>query len=289
MMGPIWECLLTFSPGSATGTDSGHSSHSTGPLRWGPETIQSPQMEQLGIVINRDHKVVICLVCSSAIIPEKLYEHIHKPGHHERRDFHRGQRLSFATRDFCQLFVRRHKLRNPNLHQPTTIIPPIFGLPIREGFFCCSKCGYAVQVRPSIYRHQRHCEGSGITIGPCQTWFPSSKRQYFAIQFHNLPNPSDPLGPATLFMEQFAFNPYQDIQIQATAHPRDMNIFLTYENWLEEVQGMTGGQIVEIVRNPLPRLRPLVREAVDQYTSKVVKDLIATGPDQRLAIGDYDE
>lgn len=68
-----------------------------------------------------------------------------------------------------------------------------------------------------------------------------------------------------------------------------MNIFLTYENWLDEVNGMTGAQIHDIAWNPLPKLRPKVRTAVDRYVSKLVKELEGTDPSQRLSIGDYDE
>ena len=52
---------------------------------------------------------------------------------------------------------------------------------------------------------------------------------------------------------------------------------------------MTGAQIHDIAWNPLPKLRPKVRTAVDRYVSKLVKELEGTDPSQRLSIGDYDE
>jgi len=68
-----------------------------------------------------------------------------------------------------------------------------------------------------------------------------------------------------------------------------MNIFLTYENWLKEVEGMTGAEMHNIAWDALPKLRPKVREAVSQYASALVKDLAGTGPAERLSIGDYDK
>jgi hypothetical protein len=84
-------------------------------------------------------------------------------------------------------------------------------------------------------------------------------------------------------------DPYENIPIQEATHPRDMNIFLTYENWLEEVKGMTGAQITDIAWNALPGLRSRVRPLVDWYVSELVRELHGTDPEQRLAIGDYDK
>ena len=244
----------------------------------------------LGIVINLDHKMAICLVCNSAIPPTFLYQHIRKPGHHPRRDFHQGQRLSFATHNFCTKLIGHHKLEDPRLHQPTTIVTAVFGLPIREGMFRCNKCAYAAQTSKTVGQHCRKAHHGGATVvrGPCQTWFPSSGRQYFAVITHKHSNP-DPLDPIALFVKEFSSDPYENIPIQAATHPRDINIFLKYENWLEEVKGMTGAQIFDISRNAFPRLRPIIRALVSQYISKLVGVLEKTDPEQRLAMGDYAE
>lgn len=242
----------------------------------------------LGIVVNLDHKMAICLICSSTVPPTSLYGHIRKPGHHPRQEFHRGQRLSFATSDFCKQLIKRHKLEDPRLRQPTAIVTAVFGLPIREGFFCCDECAYAAQNKKTMTRHCRevHHGHAKFVKGPCQTWFPSSQRQYFAVKTHRHPNP-DPLDPITLFIKEFSSDPYENLPIQAVTHPRDVNIFLRYENWLEEVQGMTGAQIFDISRDALPKLRPMVRSAVSRYVLELVKKLEQTDPAERLAVGDY--
>lgn len=262
----------------------------TNGLRWGPETLQTPQLQKLGIVINVDHKVAICLECSSAIPPAELYNHLRKHGHHLRQDFHHGQRLAFATRDFCKRLIRRYRLEDPRLRGPTAIITAIFGLPVREGFLRCTGCGYAAQTSKTMTRYHTttHCDGTTIVEGPCQTWFPTSRRQYFGVQLHDHSG-LDQIDPVALFIEQFSLDPYENIPIQATTHPRDMNIFLRYENWLGEVEGMTGAQIFDIAWNALPKLRPMVCAVVSEYVSVLVKELEGTDPEQRLAIGDYDE
>ena len=249
-------------------SDSIYISRSTRRLRWGPETFQCPRMEQLGIVINRDHNVAICLVCSSAIVPRSLYQHIRKPGRHQKGDFHQGWRLSFATRDFCQWLIKNHGLVDPCRKRPTAIVTLVFGLPISQGFYCCAKCGYAVQAKVTIKRHLRNCKEGKMIKGSCQTWFPSSRQNHFSITVHNHLHP-DPPSSASLFIKQFTFNPYKNTPVQMAVHPRDMNIFLNYENWLEEVEGMTGVQISEISWNALPKLRPIVRAVVKEYTKRL--------------------
>ena len=246
-------------------------------------------MQQLGIVINVDHHVAICLTCSSAIVPNALHAHLRTATHNHGREFRQGQRLAFATKDFFERLVKRYKLQDPHLQQPTSIVTAIYGLPVLQGFFYCSKCGYAAQTPTTLRAHRRQvCEGSQMLQGSCQTWFPKSGRQYFAVKTHRHSSP-DPLDPVTLIVKQFSMDPYKNIPIQTITHPRDMNIFLTYENWLDEVEGMTGEQIFDIAWNALPKLRQKVRAAVDQYTLELIKKLTSAGPAEQLAMGDYDK
>jgi hypothetical protein len=63
---------------------------STMQLLLGPETLQDDEMQLLGIAVNLVHRVVICMCCHSALLLEKLYDHIWKYGHYEYKDFGKG-------------------------------------------------------------------------------------------------------------------------------------------------------------------------------------------------------
>jgi hypothetical protein len=82
-------------------------------LLLGPETLQDNEMQLLGIAVNLVHRVVICMSCHPALLPEKLYDHIRKYGHHKCKDFGKGQRLAFVTQKFCDQFSNIHNLNNP--------------------------------------------------------------------------------------------------------------------------------------------------------------------------------
>lgn len=162
---------------------------STTCLEFGPETLQSANMQKLGIAINLTHKLVICLGCHSAIVLGKLFSHVQKPRYHEKKDFQKGQWLSFATQEFCDNLVDHHHLADPYLKQPTTIIPAIPGLTIPTEMTLCTHCGYGARQEITVKRHTLSiCPEGKISKGHAQTFFPTSLRHYFAV---NLPSGSN--------------------------------------------------------------------------------------------------
>ena len=130
------------------------STKSTVQLAFGPETLQDKDMQLLGIGINLDHQVVICMVCHSSVSPKGLYDHIRIPGHHERRDFQKNQRLAFVTWEFCNQLVDHHHLNIPPPRPPTTITPAIPGLTVCTDMMICSQCGYAACTKKAVHWHQ---------------------------------------------------------------------------------------------------------------------------------------
>jgi len=277
-------------PYSDGSTDMDGPAETTVKLKFGSETLHDDDMQLLGIVVNTDHKLVICVTCHSAITPSKLYDHVRLPDHHKRDDFKKDQRLAFATREFFDKLVSHHCLGDPRSKRPNTIVPAIPGLAVRKKMFVCKNCSYAVKTRKRAHIHRGgHCPGSKILKGPAQTFLLSSNRDYFGVKLPRYTNPN-PLDPALLFHKQFASNPYADIPVDAAAHPREMNVFLaTATDWLIEVDGMTGRQITDLARHARPDLRKGVKGTVSRYVLKAVSELRGTEGPMRLAIGDYNK
>ena len=155
---------------------------------------------------------MICTVCESTITPSKMYQHICQLDHSSRKDYNPGQRLTFATREFCTSIVKQHNLKYPKHHQPKTIISVLPGLPIYNYLFCCKRCGYAVKTRRNSLEHQRGaCKGHGFYSGPAQTFLLSSGQRYFAVTVHPVSilkvSIRNPLDPVALFEKQSSLDP----------------------------------------------------------------------------------
>ena len=113
---------------------------------------------------------------------------------------------------------------------------------------------------------------------------------YFAVVVQEVSNPNSyPFDPVALLEKQSSFNPYKNTQARITSNSREINIFLTKQNWLAEVKGMAGTDIFAIAHDPLPELWKKVWEVVDLYISRVVGKLDASGPAEKLDIGDYNQ
>jgi hypothetical protein len=276
------------------GTDGG--SGTTTQLPFGTETLQTPQMQELGIGINIEHKVVICSICNKAILPNMLFVHLREPNgilqksgvgrHHVSGSFKPGRKLAFFTKAFCAKFIEDHKLEDPI--NPQTIIQAIPGLTVRLKMLCCSHCGYAAVTHRSLSGHKKVCPQSVVEECQAQTFNSSITKLCFGVRLPHQSNPS-PLVAAILFRQQFSTDLHAAVPVQATLHPREMNIFLRYENWLNEVDGMTGSQITELARRAQPDLRERVKETILRYALVVVTKLQGIDDSVSLALGDYNE
>lgn len=259
-------------------------------VEFGPETLQDNNMHLLGIGINLDHGLIICLGCRSVVVPKNLYSHIRLPGHHGKEDFYMGQRLAFADQEFCDNLISCHNLDEPRFSQPDTIIPAIPGLRICMEMMYCTGCGCAARHKGSINRRHldKPCQQFEILTGPSQTFFPSTRRNYFAIRLPpNLNRPNLSTEAISLFHKQFTSDPYATYSVQATKHPREMKLFLKTENWLVEVDGMTGSEITQLARNSKPDFRPRVKKTVLCYLAETVAILEGVEGSIHIAIGDY--
>ena len=265
-------------------------------LQFGDETLQDSEMKKLGIMINLDYRVLICALCEQTIIPAKLYLHLNSKGRDGCSSYQglaMGGRLALGDMTYCKSLISKHKLRDPFKSCPQGFVEAIPGLPVFEEQYCCSRCGHAYMSRGVLVKHMRDegCSNGEEIVGPAQTFSPHKHLLWFGVKLPSHPVlRTDPHDSVMLFNKQFGSDPYSGTsQIQAMSHPREMLIFLTSENWLAEVEGMTGPEIREISWNAMPKFRKAVQSAVARYISGLVSELTNVGPSERLAIGDYNK
>ena len=243
-------------------------------------------MQLLGIGLNIEHKVVICSTCYIVITPRVLYSHFWTilKKHHTPKDFQLGQRLAFFTQEFCTKFIKDHQLKE--IESPETTIQAIPSLTVCLEMMACSHCGYAAGVKETLQKHLKVCTQGQILKGPAQTFQNSKTKGFFRV---TLPPPSNPnpLDAALLSHQQSASNPYAAVPIQASHHPQELVIFLAQENWLGEVDGMTGQEITELARKAQLNLKEKVKESVLCYALSTVTKLQSTESAVRLTMGDY--
>ena len=256
----------------------------------GPETIQDKKMELLGIAVNPEHKIVICVQCKTTLTPPSLYRHVRlqKPQlHNSLGNFRPGQSLEFASKAYFNNLVKVYGIGDPYKQVPKTRVPAVPGLQIYKNMLCCSKCGKALANRSSFSLSS--CCGRGQLVrGPAQTFSNYSRGHYFAIELPVRSKP-DSEDRVALFNKQFASNPRKESRICGASNPHEMNLFLKQDNWLREVEGMTGSQTVNISRNALPHLRKAVGDTISRYASKLVLALSSGDASHGLSIGDYNK
>jgi hypothetical protein len=267
-------------------------SPSTLQVVYGPETHRDSSLSLLGLLINSNTHIFICTICNSAVPPEQVYSHVRQFRHNPKRDFRNGCRLAFATKSYFDSLVQSFGIVDPALNQPGTIIPTIPGLPLFDNLCCCHSCGYAVRAEKTILQHLHNvCTDSTWYLGPAQTFRRSSNRRYFAVEVRkDVEQDLNPLDPVTLFQQQFSVDPFENAPIQGTLHPREMLLFLNYDNWLKEVEGLTPKDIFHISWDAMPKLRKDVRRVVCSYVGQVIVNLSSDqDPAMMLALGDYNK
>ena len=88
-------------------------------LQWMLETIQTSEMERVGIIIDITSRIIICINCRLMVKPKSLHHHLN----HIHHPF-------TATHGFCSGLMREYDISNVPL-QPCSIKAVIFGLLIQ--------------------------------------------------------------------------------------------------------------------------------------------------------------
>ena len=247
---------------------------------WSEDTVQTEAMAQLGICVNTAARVVVCIACASAIKPSKLSEH-----------FAKVHPLIPTTAGFAEDLTTTYDLYPAVDSRPGSIVTAIYGLELVSGYLTCDACGYASKTEAAMARHMKKVEGcETFRERFAQTFRPSSKRGYFGVDLE--PEPSEEPGEFTLdpvayLTDKFAPIAYRHLPIKTAKTPCDANHFLNIEKWDLYVEGKTGAEITDLLREREPRLRNAVRICVERFADQVIEKLTVVGYQAQAAMGDY--
>jgi Orsellinic acid/F9775 biosynthesis cluster protein D len=228
------------------------------------------QLEKLGLVINTEYKVVICLACQRAVHIGNLLSHLR--GHFPRTAL--PQSLESSLQQEFDISTTRR-----SYHPPTPeAIAPIFGLKIHKDYHFCTRCGRGYSSINSVKNHM-YCYQQCPLIpgapqqyysGDAQTVVDGPYRRYFRVDLSLLgPPPAE-----TVFDVLIANRPVRDLSQMPLSLPtnyEDLNLFLTTEHWLLHVKDFPPGELVSLVQPPTKeeRLLSKIRRHVVGYLNKV--------------------
>ena len=245
---------------------------------WSEDTIQTEAMSQFGICVNVVARVVVCIACASVIRPLELAPHFSKS----------HPPMSIAPTFYQELIETYGLHEDPLRSRPGMIITAIYGLDLVDGYLSCDNCGYACKTEKRIKTHTGKSRGcSSYRRRYVQAFRSSSNQMYFGVKLqHTSELTEDPLDPVAYLKARFAPLPFNQTPISCPA-PRDANHFLNLEHWHKHVEGRTGAEIHQVVREREPELRKEVRIVMERYAKDAIKKLEKLDDEAKGAIGDY--
>ena len=246
---------------------------------WSEYTIQTEEMGRIGICVNTEAKVIVCLECAFVVKPPELFQHVSK--------FH--PRMSTTTTYHQELSETYDLHPDPVDTRPGTIVTAIYGLELVEAYWSCDTCGHACKSKKSMDRHIGKSKGCGTyRKRHAQTFRPSSNRAYFGVTLGPTEDPpEDPLDPIAYLKKKYTPPPFKDVPITSSKNSRDANHFLNLEKWDQYVAGKTGAELNQMTRGREPDKRRAVRACVERYTDIVVAQLAKADNEPRAAMADY--
>jgi hypothetical protein len=209
-----------------------------------PEIISShlDSLSRSGLHVNLTYKLVICLECSQAL------DHSHIHGHVSQH------RLPCPSTDELATILDELDLLAPPPFSSSSVIAPIVGLELVDGFVCLAKsCGIAVGSKTSFRRHRDECHmGATASSEPCQI------HRIFGFKGHQLvvrvdPNLAIERPHGTLAEYMSVMRPKEDrslLPLNPSDDPRKTTGFLQRSRWLQVVSGHSTQDLLSLVAIP---------------------------------------
>jgi hypothetical protein len=220
--------------------------------------LETPVLAQYGLTVNTQHHILLCLSCSSAVIPSQLQSHLSKQ--HQIK-FNNADRLAVVQ----LLSLCRVKLTLlPELHR--SIISEIEGLPIFEGF-PCPKCPTTAGTHESLKAHMRSSH-KGTAYPPktdrvfVQQLNKGSYNQHIRI---NVPEdlPIKFTSADILVQAMEMLNAASSIPTaEPSKDPRSFCPWLRRVRWQDLTHGKDINKLVALVEHPKPEEFPYLADGL---------------------------
>ena len=255
-------------------------SSSEASVPWGDDVIQDQEMLGLGLVVYLPLHILICIGCKTVVDPKGIYDHV------------RGDRPSVqVTKSYCLSLEKRFSLTpKAGLEAKRPLLrSAIPCLKIREGLVRCTECNHAMEHKRSF--HGAHsCTNSTIVSSlASQSFFPHEHQgRYFGVTLPTQPREEHPVDVVQAFKDAFPNPSPANVPIRLPDDAREANHFLATQNWIPALDGLTGGEIEDVIKGANPDLRPLVSAAITRYIFRVAKGLEDIGSHSpRVSMGSY--
>lgn len=213
-------------------------------------------LRTLGIAINTQLKVAICVECGRGLNPASITSHIKSHSSYSKP-------VETLTDDLQRQYGI---LPLQHILYPNERIQPVFGVAIRlNPLIFCGACHHGFSTDKALRSHQtdparcsapRENRTSYTAYG--QTLTRGQHKRYFPVDVSCLSRrSSDPFEYATAFASGLEPLPdYSKMPVYDIEDKQNLDSFLHSSMWLDVVKGLTPEQVVEAVRLPDHKTEP---------------------------------
>ena len=197
-------------------------------------------------IVNRAHKVLICLDCKYAVDLRNATSHLQRQ--------HKSHKIAHGL---VKHLAETYPFLGSEPVSPDTVVDAIFGLAISpERYVVCARCLHGYMNATSWSKHR--CTKPSAELGDrppsflshVQTFFLGNRLRYFPI---HTPAPTlavNDTGDFTLFMSQNLQSEQVLNEVVPSTNYRELNQFLFKEGWIQHVANVPISSITAIVSLP---------------------------------------
>lgn len=269
-----------------------------------PDTITTPLLDSIGLVINRVHRTLICMACGVSINHAAVEQHYKMSTH----KLYTKQRDAFkqVSHEIAREFPLG--LVYPP-HAPEGTVDVVFGLtPPLKNAVRCSNCGRwykGKDAQGKLEAFRRHsCKtprGIQLTVdardppesvdrhpsetGHVQQFSSVLGSTRFRVRLPVAPRP--PMSIFAQYQQQRDQRPVEPVKVSLSDNHRVLHQFLRGENWIEHLHDQAPAELAQLLYIPLkdPKLPGLARH-IERYLldlqkakpSTYIRRLIGTRP-----------
>lgn len=246
------------------------------PLNFFQDTITSPFLDSLGLVINRVHKTLICMACGVSVDPLAVPVHFKLSAHKSHKPA--ASRLDALPDEISRLFPRQ--LVHPP-HIPGDIVDVVFGLaPPLPSHVQCSHCKRWFKgpshVSDSFRKHKcgpGHAERTRTVsrTASVQQFSAANTSRRFPVQMPVAAQEAI-LSPWDQYQLQRAQRPVKPPRVSIPENHRVLHQFLFKEGFVSHLEGQSPADLQTLHHIDLTDLQyPNLARHVEYYLLNLQK------------------